>query len=96
MPKADNLIWGDYPLIFIIIFGNGAQTAHKAVAAKNKYAVRIASNNVFKPFVMVEHRGLELKSSHFITYHNFEKTPILRGLQAFKILRNIKIYSKFS
>ena len=30
---------GAYPLIFIIIFGNGAQTAHKAVAAKNKYAV---------------------------------------------------------
>ena len=45
---------------------------------------------------MVEHRGLELKSSHFITYRNFEKTPILRGLQALKILRDIKIYSKFS
>ena len=45
---------------------------------------------------LVEIRGFELNSDNFITYCNFEKTPILRGLQALKILRNIKNYSKFS
>ena len=45
---------------------------------------------------LVEIRGFELNSDNFITYCNFEKTPILRGLQALKILQNIKIYRKFS
>lgn len=45
---------------------------------------------------LVEHRGLEQKSSDFVSCRNFEKMPILRGLQAPKILRHIKIYRKFS
>jgi len=39
---------------------------------------------------------IEMNFCNFITYRNFEKTPILRGLQAPKILRHIKIYRKFS
>ena len=45
--------------------------------------------------ILVEIRGFELNSANLTTYRDFEKTPILRGLQALKILCHIKIYRKF-
>ena len=49
-----------------------------------------------REMLLVTRTGIELNFCNFITYRNFGKMPILRGLKAFEFSYFIKVFSNFS